>query len=369
MKKKTHDEYVVELATKNPTVEVVGEYSGAKTPITHHCLLHDEFWEISPTNALLGHGCSLCHKDKQSSAAMKSHEEYVSELAVKNSNVEVLGQYIDAKTKILHHCLIHDVYWEAIPCNILKGHGCAQCKSDAISQKQSMTHTEYIDAVNDINPNIIVLEKYINIKTPILHRCSLHHIDWTTSPASVLQGSGCPECGKDKIRNKLLKSHEKYVAEVEVINPNIIVAGLYIDAKTPILHKCKLDGNEWMASPGNILSGYGCPKCNLSKGEIIVEAWLKKYNIMYISQKTFDDCKDQKALPFDFYLPEYNVCIEYQGQQHYEPIEYFGGKEYFEIQQNHDDIKREYCKNSNIRLLEIAYYANIEEELNNFLFI
>lgn len=56
-KKKTQEEYVSELAIKNQDVEVIGEYNGARTPILHHCLVHDVYWNMSPTNALKGCGC------------------------------------------------------------------------------------------------------------------------------------------------------------------------------------------------------------------------------------------------------------------------------------------------------------------------
>ena len=99
--------------------------------------------------------------------------------------------------------------------------------------------------------------------------------------------------------------------------------------------------------------------------------WLDKNNIFYEPQMRFDDCCDIKTLPFDFYIPSLKIAIEYDGKQHFEPIEYFGGKESFEILQKHDAIKNEYCKNNGISLLRIPYYKynNIEEELNNFLFI
>ena len=74
-------------------------------------------------------------------------------------------------------------------------------------------------------------------------------------------------------------------------------------------------------------------------------------------------------LSYDFYLPIYNLLIEFQGIQHEQPIEYFGGEEQFEIQQEHDKRKREYAKQNNINLLEIWYYDidNIEEILTNTL--
>ena len=74
-------------------------------------------------------------------------------------------------------------------------------------------------------------------------------------------------------------------------------------------------------------------------------------------------------LPFDFYLPKYNSCIEFDGIQHYEPVEHFGGQESYDYTVKHDKIKNEYCKNNGILLLRIPYYKNVEEELNNFLFI
>lgn len=114
-----------------------------------------------------------------------------------------------------------------------------------------------------------------------------------------------------------------------------------------------------------------CPQCNESKGEKKIRLWLEKNNIPYKKQEKFDNCRDIKPLPFDFYLPTFNIAIEYDGRQHFEPIEFFGGQEYFESVKMHDGLKNEYCKNNGIPLLRIPYFKfdNIEEELNNFLFI
>lgn len=99
-----------------------------------------------------------------------------------------------------------------------------------------------------------------------------------------------------------------------------------------------------------------CGKINVkSKMEVLVKQWLEKNNIENIGEKTFIDCKDKYCLPFDFYLPKYNICIECQGKQHYEPVEFFGGMERYDYTVRHDKIKREYCKNKNIRYLELSY--------------
>ena len=117
--------------------------------------------------------------------------------------------------------------------------------------------------------------------------------------------------------------------------------------------------------------GNGCPQCQESKGERQVRQWLENKNIIYTYQKTFKDCKYIKVLPFDFYISKYHACIEYDGKQHFEPVDFAGrGEEWalqqFEKTQYHDKIKNQYCKNNNITLLRIPYFKNVEEELETF---
>ena len=364
MRKKTHEEYVAELAVNNPSVEVIGQYIDSKTKIEHHCLLHDIYWDIAPTNALRGSGCSKCWKERKEESLQKTHEQYVNELYNVNPYIIVKEQYIDSHTAILHECLTHNIKWKISPANALSGKGCEKCTSDKIKSKLSKTHNQYLDELKKVNPDIIPIEEYKNIHTPILHKCKIDKHEWYARPSNILKGRGCPKCSQ-----RLRRTHDGYVNEVFEINPNIEVIGVYINVHTPILHKCKIDGYEWMAAPHNILVGKGCPQCNESKGERYIRQWLYDNNIPCITQKIFNDCKDTKPLPFDFYLPDYNLCIEFDGEQHYRPIEYFGGQKQFEYIQKHDKIKTKYCENNNIKLLRIPYFKNIEEELSNFLFI
>ena len=67
-------------------------------------------------------------------------------------------------------------------------------------------------------------------------------------------------------------------------------------------------------------------------------------------------------LRFDFYLPDYNTCIEFQGLQHFKPIDFFGGEEDFIIQQKNDNKKKEYCEKHNIPLKIIKYDQNFTIE-------
>ena len=113
----------------------------------------------------------------------------------------------------------------------------------------------------------------------------------------------------------------------------------------------------------------GCKQCikSESKGEKSIRLWLDSNNIKFEREKTFKSCKltVNGAMRFDFYLPDYNMCIEYDGEQHYKPIKSFGGKKSFDDIKLKDSIKTNYCISKNIKLLRISYDDNSDESLSN----
>jgi hypothetical protein len=141
----------------------------------------------------------------------------------------------------------------------------------------------------------------------------------------------------------------------------------YQNNRTPLKMKCPkgdiTDGTTW----NNFKNGTRCSKCNSSKGEDGIREWLEKHSIDYIFQYCYDDCKGKtKPLPFDFYLPNYNCCIEYDGKQHYK-LDCFNytlldlmNRKYL------DNVKTKYCKDNNIKLIRIPYWEfnNIDNILN-----
>ena len=103
--------------------------------------------------------------------------------------------------------------------------------------------------------------------------------------------------------------------------------------------------------------------CLKSSGEEQISLLLTKNNIKFERQKTFPNLKYKNPLYCDFYLPEFNLIIEFNGEQHYKPVELFGGQENLELIQLRDKIKKDYCLKNNIAFLTIKFNENIEEIL------
>ncbi len=203
-------------------------------------------------------------------------------------------------------------------------------------------------------------------------RCENGH-EWESQISNRNNGKNCPYCSG-------YYASEDY--NLLVCFPDICKDWDYNkndklpDEYTPHAHfyvwwKCNKCGHEWYGKICNRTShNTGCPQCNNSRGENEVNRILNEYDIYSIFHHIFHDCKYKNSLEFDFYLPNNIVAIEYQGIQHYEPVD-FAGKgevwaiEQFKLNQIKDQIKRYYCKKNNIKLIEIPYwdFDNIEEIL------
>jgi very-short-patch-repair endonuclease/acyl-CoA-binding protein len=115
----------------------------------------------------------------------------------------------------------------------------------------------------------------------------------------------------------------------------------------------------------------GCVNNKESIGERLVKTYLDENKINYIREKRFDTCKNIKCLPFDFYLPDHNICIEYDGQHHFNIVSIYGGEDCLKKTQINDNIKNNWCSENNIKLIRISYikknkiYTILNEFFNN----
>lgn len=131
-----------------------------------------------------------------------------------------------------------------------------------------------------------------------------------------------------------------------------------------VLWKCKCEcGNITYVTTDSLGSGNtrSCGKCLKSVGEETIASCLNTMGIAYEREYRFEDCRYKKTLPFDFYIPELKTVIEYDGQQHFNPIKYWGGQQTYDETKVRDKIKNDYCKLKNIRLIRIPYTKSSDE--------
>lgn len=275
-----------------------------------------------------------------------------------------LVEYKNSLTKVKIICKKHGIF-EQIPHNHLNKSGCKRCGNKLIGLKKRLTKKDFVckSQLKHGNKYDYSKAKYITSHDKVEIVCPSHG-SFLQTPNNHLNGQDCPICGKiKKIKNKtddILKFSSK-ANKVHNFKYNYDKVK-YIASKQKVEIICPSHGS-FLQIPNSHLNGHGCPKCNKSKGEVVISNLLNKSNIIFIEQKRFDKCKNKKHLSFDFYLPSYNLLIEYNGEQHYNPIPFFGGVNGHKKQIINDVIKKDFCTKNEIDLLIIPYteYENIDE--------
>jgi hypothetical protein len=270
-----------------------------------------------------------------------------------------ISVYKNRRTNIEYICKIHGVI-EQRPDLHMNGYGCHKCYN-----KGRTILEDFIKRSNIIHNNKYTYDKviYVRAKSKVMITCPIHG-DFPQKPNDHLCGYGCIKCSgryskKDEFIQNANKIHNnKY--EYSLVE--------YKNNKTKVKIICKEHG-IFEQRPDNHIHGYGCFYCNESLGEKKIRKFLTDNNIRYEYQKTFEGCKNINYLLFDFYLSDYNICIEFDGEQHYTPIDFFGGKKGLYYRKKLDNIKIKYCQNNKIKLFRIKYYDfdNIDMILKNLL--
>lgn len=214
---------------------------------------------------------------------------------------------------------------------------------------------------NNNSKTKVLSKTYISNKAKIHFECECgreYSICWNR--VYNLTKVYCNYCNKSKPR----LSFEEIQQEVEKCGLRLVKDNIQKSHHLTVADK---DGVIWHTTLGRLRKGQ-LPQNKISSLEYQTQKYLDSIHVKYEYQKTFEHCRYQNLLRFDFYLPKYHICIEVNGRQHYEPIDYFGGEENFKLQQKRDNIKREYCAQNNIKLIEVPYWMfNKEKEFKTYI--
>lgn len=236
------------------------------------------------------------------------------------------------------------------------GQGCPMCGIMKKSKSQAMSDEEYIKRCNVIHNGKYIYDKTHtngNLHNKVIITCPTHG-DFEQIAQEHLKRHGCTMCA---IENSRLKT-EEFIERSNVIHNNFYlydktdVNGI----KNEVIITCPIHG-DFKQTPEAHLKGSGCPICKQSHLENEIRVFLIDNNIDFEQQKTFEWLRNINPLFLDFYLPQYNIAIECQGEQHFKPINYFGGRENFEIVEYRDDLKNKLCKEHNVKIL---YYTHCD---------
>lgn len=299
-------------------------------------------------------------------------EQFIEEanLVHNNSYDYSLIEYKNNKTKIEIICLEHGIFKLTPYHHINRKQGCRLCGNKKISERFNKTTEDFIERSKNIHGDkydyslVDYIKNDINVKII----CKDHGI-FEQIPTNHLRGKGCFDCSY-----VIRTNHYRELNPVLFIEKAKKVHGnkydysqmKYNTCKEHITIICKKHGN-FQQTPDSHVNGTGCPSCSETKGERKIRLFLQENNINFEYQKRFENCKNKNILPFDFYLPELNICIEYDGIQHYECIDWFGGCESLKTLQKRDNIKTKYCLDNGIELIRINYKDNIVEKLNSYI--
>ena len=294
----------------------------------------------------------------------KYNEEYLKQLC-KEKDLEFVGvsyKVFDKKRRCVDFICNKHRHWgiQTRPVEKLKyKQPCQYCSHKRLKDN-------FKEEVYKINPNIEVIGKYVNSDDPILCKCKIDGYEWMAISRGLLQGEGCPQCGKQKswdVRGRI--NTEEFIQRMKDINPNIEIIGEYTGAHEFIRCRCKKHGTEWESYACNLQNQTAnCPDCSnewqQSKGERRLIDILISKGRNITSEHIFEGCKYKSHLRFDVYDIDNNIAYEYQGEQHYRPVAFTGNpiqaEKDFLVGLKRDAIKETYCKEHNITLIKIPYW-------------
>lgn len=330
--------------------ELLSEYVDARTKVLIDFNCGHEPHEVAPYNYKNGTRCPKC-----SGHCPEQAKEYFMEV-LNNNGHKLLSEYKGTHEKVLIDYLDgSEPYW-IYPNSYKSGNKClAKCSDKAKEEFFNILHS---------NEHILLSEyKNTNIKVLIDFKCG--HEPHLITPSHYKSGRGCPKC----VNNTKSQGKEELIRLLKT-NGHILLSE-YVDAHTKVLIDFNCGHEPNWTKPNNYKNGARCPECNVNKGEVALRNLLLDMGYEVKTQHKYEDLKDKRMLPYDFYLPEYNLLIELDGEHHRQEMYYKSKNDITDMdevdaylklcdRQYKDKLKDDYAKDNNIPLLRIEYNSKID---------
>lgn len=315
------------------------DYTVSSNKVVIICKIHGQFDQVANSH-ILGMGCKkcgdLCGSEKHEYIKKYETDEFISESrGIWSDKYDYsLTKYINARTKV--KIIYDDIIYEQLPMSHLKYpvERYLDQKIFLIKAKRKWGHKYDYSLVKFISTKSTI--KIIH-KGEIYEQLPHNHLIYSPELRNTLTKE-----------DFILRSSEIHNLKYgyELVN--------YVNDRIKVIINCPYHGN-FFQTPSVHLRGSGCRRCNDSFGEKIIANFLNTNNIDYKREYIFNDCRNIYPLRFDFYLTSLRTCIEFDGLQHFQPVEYFGGSVAYETLKINDKIKNEWCEDNYIDLIRIRY--------------
>ena len=342
------------------------------------CRQHGLF-TIAAQNLWKGGGCPICSRAEQGTGRRLTTDEFVLRAKSVHGKKFKYGNtiYTTAKTKVSVTCAMHGDF-STLPSNHLAGRGCPSCSQERavalLGKGARHSQDEVIARFKNVHGSKYDYSRvrYVRGIDPVRIGCPEHGL-FDQAPVHHFDGKGCPKCAIEISRTA------NRLNEAEVIDRFRNLHGKrfdyskfrYKDFKTKSLIGCRDSGHGFFEMNAQAhLEGKGCPACSQSKGERFIDEWLRESG--YKFEREFPIAStvgaDGRRLRFDFLISEHKVLIEFDGEQHFRPITFFGSsketalKVHEEIKRR-DKIKNVWATKNGYRLIRIRYDDDIREKL------
>lgn len=333
------------------------EYVDTRTKVCITCRLHGDFFS-SPANHMRGRGCPKC-----SGHHKRTNKEFIEDARKVHGNKYDYSKcnFIAVNDKVCIVCPIHGEFWQK-PSEHLSGHGCFICGNSLKGDYARLTAEEFVRKARKIHGEKYNYSKaeYVNAQTKVCIACPVHGEFWQT-PNSHLKGQGCPKCGREKSELSQRSTLDYVLAKFAATHGEEYDYSLveYKGDSKKVKIICNKHG-VFEQTPSHHIQGNGCPRCASSKGEKKIRAFLQEHEIAFIDQYKIttqitlwgkDEC-----FWVDFFIPDKNLIIEFNGVQHYKMVDFFHSSDNgFEKQRARDKKLKKWCKDNNVKLLVIKY--------------
>lgn len=387
------DEALNRIHNRFPNIEYISGYKNYHDSAVFKCLTCGKTFERAPvTFETSRSGCPYCTRKIWGKYHRLDSKQYEKRFNDKFPNLTLSTKYVNGRTDIKVKCDICGSVWLTNPISLLaRKFGCQVCANRHSGLGDRKSQQQFWNDLKIVNSNVLVMEKYKGNKVPIKVKCKVCGYIWKARPNDLLTGRGrCCRCAYAKIAygkanyckayRQVRTKHsdesfqhynrEAFVYYFKKKHPNARLLTMFEGIDKLIKAKCLKCGHIRVAKAASLLFSPVCIECEhvdgyASKGEYTIADLLTKAQLIYQYPYIPDDLVDKSALHYDFRVNGHYL-IEFQGKQHYEPVDRYGGVERFKVQQKHDQMKRQWARKHHFVLIEIRFNESIKEKLGQY---